>query len=178
MKTILCLTFLSLVSVLTAQEKNTPVAAKMTIQQLYQRAVAEMNQGNVIAAEQDFQAILRAQPQHPQALYALNHLKSNRASYAARSRMHRMKAIQIDNVDYVDASLTEALESLNAQVKKASTDKFSPNFIVKDPQNKFDSARLTLQLQNVAASQVLKYIVDNLQAKVTYEEHAILILAP
>jgi hypothetical protein len=89
-----------------------------------------------------------------------------------------MKAIQIDSVDYVDASLTEALESLNAQVKKASTDKFSPNFIIKDLQNKFDSARLTLQLQNVPASQVLKYIVDNLQAKVTYEEHAILIIAP
>jgi hypothetical protein len=178
MKTILCLTFLSLVTVLTAQEKNTPVAAKITIQELYQRAVTEMNQGKVAAAEQDFQAILRAQPQHPQALYALNLLKSNRANYAARSRLHRMKAIQIDRVDYADASLTEALESLSAQVTKASADKFVPNFIVKDPQKKFESAQLTLQLQNVPASQVLNYIVDHVQAKVLYEEHAILIIAP
>jgi patatin-like phospholipase/acyl hydrolase len=53
-----------------------------------------------------------------------------------------------------------------------------PNFIVKDPEKKFDRAQLTLQLQNVPASQVLNYIVDHVQAKVLYEEHAILIIAP
>lgn len=178
MKTLSLLCLLSIASTLGAQEVQPAKSSSISIAGLYQRGVAEMNRGNVAAAERDFQAILKAQPQHPQALYAMNHLKSNRTRYAARTRFYQMKSIKLDRVELSDASLGESLDALATLVTQASTDRFAPNFIVKDPQKKFDAARLNLQLQNVPADQVLRYVVDHVQAKLVYEEHAILIVAP
>jgi type II secretory pathway component HofQ len=69
------------------------------------------------------------------------------------------------------------LDSLNELVKQATGQKFTPNFIIKDPSGKLKLPNVTLDLANIPASQVLQYIASFAQCRVIYEEHAIVVEA-
>lgn len=177
MKTTLTIVLLSLGSVTlgSAQQVAPKQAANITIQDLYIRSVTAMNEGNVTVAEQGLRAILKAQPNHPQAKFQLNNLLTNRDKIAAKSRQIAMSKIIIDEVDYSDASVSECLESLTALIKEKTQKNFAPNFVVKDPSNLLKDKRVTLKLSKVPASEILKYINSSSQSKAVYEEHAIVI---
>ena len=146
-------------------------------QALYERALVAMNRGDVAAAEKDFRAVLQAQPDHPHARYGLNKLLLHREKYAALYRENMMKQTKIAKVEYSDATVAECLQSLTELVKAATAEKFTPNFIIKDPAGKLKSGNITMNLSNIPASQVLQYIASSAQCKITYEEHAIIVQA-
>lgn len=160
-----------------AQQTQAVTATTLTPQALYERGIIAMNQGDVVNAEKDLRGVLRAQPQHPHAKYALRQLLSNRDKIAARHRENMMKQTKIAQIEYSDASVLESLDSLSEVVKQTTQQKFFPNFVVKDPMGKLKSQRITLELSNVPASQVLEYVTSFAKCKVTYEEHAILVEA-
>jgi hypothetical protein len=160
-----------------AQQAQAVTAATVSPQTLYERGLVAMNQGDVITAEKNLRAALQAQPQHPHARYSLNQLLLHRDKIAARYRENMMKQTKIAKVEYADASITECLDSLSSLVKTATAQKFTPNFIIKDPGAKLSSRRVTLNLSNIPASQVLAYIASFAQCTIVYEEHAILVEA-
>jgi len=169
---------LLLMSTLGMAQQNQAVSnPQVSPQALYNRGVLAMNRGDVVNAEKDLRAVLQAQPQHPHARYALNQLLLNRSKFAARDRENKMKQTIIAKVEYSDASVAECMESLTIQVKAATEQKFSPNFILKDPMGRLKDKTITLQLANIPASQVLQYIATTAQCKIVYEEHAIVIEA-
>jgi hypothetical protein len=169
---------LLLMSTLGMAQQNQAVSnTQVSPQALYNRGVLAMNRGDVVNAEKDLRAVLQAQPQHPHARYALNQLLLNRSKFAARDRENKMKQTIIAKVEYSDASVTECMESLTIQIKAATEQKFSPNFILKDPMGRLKDKSITLQLANIPASQVLQYIATTAQCKIVYEEHAIVIEA-
>lgn len=171
-------TILSLVlmSTLGMAQQNQAVSNTVSSPQaLYNRGVSAMNRGDVIAAERDLRAVLQAQPQHPHARYALNKLLLNREAFAARYRENMMKQTKIAKVEYADASVAECMENLTIQIKTATAQKFSPNFIIKDPAGRLTNKTINLQLANIPASQVLQYIATTIQCSIIYEEHAIVI---
>lgn len=167
---------LLLMSTLSMAQQNQAVSnTEVSPQALYNRGVSAMNRGDVAAAEKDLRAVLQAQPQHPHARYALNQLLLNREKFAARYRENMMKQTKIAKVEYVDASVAECMESLTIQIKAATEQKFSPNFIIKDPTGRLKDKTISLQLANIPAAQVLQYIASTAQCKIVYEEHAIVI---
>jgi hypothetical protein len=169
---------LLLMSTLGMAQQNQAVSnTQVSPQALYNRGVLAMNRGDVVNAEKDLRAVLQAQPQHPHARYALNQLLLNRSKFAARDRENKMKQTIIAKVEYSDASVSECMESLTIQIKAATEQKFSPNFILKDPMGRLKDKSITLQLANIPASQVLQYIATTAQCKIVYEEHAIVIEA-
>jgi len=169
---------LLLMSTLGMAQQNQAVSnTQVSPQALYNRGVLAMNRGDVVNAEKDLRAVLQAQPQHPHARYALNQLLLNRSKFAARDRENKMKQTIIAKVEYSDASVSECMESLTIQIKAATEQKFSPNFILKDPMGRLKDKSITLQLANIPASQVLQYIATTAQCKLLYEEHAIVIEA-
>jgi hypothetical protein len=173
--TILSLLLLSPLAI--AQQNQAVTNNTVSPQALYNRGVAAMNRGDVVNAEKDLRAVLQAQPQHPHARYALNQLLLNRSKFAARDRENKMKQTIIPKVEYSDATVAECMETLTVQVKTATAQKFSPNFILKDPQGRLKDKTITLELASIPASQVLQYIATTAQCKIVYEEHAIVIEA-
>lgn len=160
-----------------AQPSQAVTSTNLSPRALYERGLAAMNQGDVIAAERDLRAVLQAEPQHPHAKFALNQLLLNRDKIAARYRENMMKQTKITKVEYSDATISECLDSLNELVKQATNQKFIPNFVIKDPMGKLKSQKVTLNLANIPASQVLQYIASFTQCRVIYEEHAIVVEA-
>jgi hypothetical protein len=177
MKTILASLILCSSIPAIAQQSQAVTTTTLSPKALYERGLIAMNQGDVIAAERDLRAVLQAEPQHPHAKFALNQLLLNRDKIAARYRENMMKQTKIAKVEYSDATVSECLDSLNELVEQATAQKFTPNFIIKDPGGKLKSRNVTLNLANIPASQVLQYIASFAQCKVTYEEHAIVVEA-
>jgi len=79
-------------------------------------------------------------------------------------------AFQLDG-----ATLQEALDALNLILDKESKGQVAANFIVQDPNRKLAAGKLTLNLKNVPASAVMKYLMAQANAKARYDEHAIVI---
>jgi hypothetical protein len=177
MKTILASILLLSASSLLAQQGQTVNDAKSTVQSHYTAGVLAVNRGDVTKAEKEFRAVLQLEPQNPHARFQLSQLMLNRTKIAATHRQLSMRQTVIADVDYVDATVSESLETLTVQVKKATKDKFAPNFIIKDPQGKLKDKTVTLKLANIPASQVIEYIASSTGCKITYEEHAILVEA-
>lgn len=160
-----------------AQQSQAVTTKTLGPKALYERGLIAMNQGDVISAERDLRAVLQAEPQHPHAKFALNQLVLNRDKIAARYRENMMKQTKVTKVEYSDATVSECLDSLNELVKQATGQKFTPNFIIKDPAGKLKSRNVTLNLANIPAAQILQYIASSAQCKVMYEEHAIVVEA-
>ena len=60
-------------------------------------------------------------------------------------------------------------------ILKETKDQLSPNFIIQDPQNKLANAKITLNLKNLPASAVIKYLLTQANARARYDEHAVVI---
>ena len=60
-------------------------------------------------------------------------------------------------------------------MRKQTDNKFSPNFVVQDPNNVLEARKFTLKLGNLPASVVLQYCLDSSRATARYDQHAIVI---
>lgn len=177
MKTIIASLLLLSASSLMAQQGQPVNDAKSTAQSYYNQGLQAVSRGDVVTAEKAFRAVLQLEPQNPHARYQLSQLMANRTKIAATSRQLTMQQTTLSQVDFADATVSECLETMTILIKKASNDKFAPNFIVKDPQEKLKSKVVTLKLANVPAAKVLEYVASSTNCKVTYEEHAIVVEA-
>jgi hypothetical protein len=76
-----------------------------------------------------------------------------------------------------EASLQEALAALSNIVEKESKEEVTPNFVIEDPKNVLAEKKISIQLKNMPARGVLKYLMDQAGAKPRYDEHAVVIVA-
>ena len=86
-----------------------------------------------------------------------------------------LKKIIIPAIDFEQLTLREALEALDLKIGQASDKKITPNFIINDLDGEFNNRRVTLQLSNIPANVLLKYIADQVRGAVHYNKHAIII---
>ncbi len=142
---------------------------------IYKEGLIAVDQGNVKAAELAFREVLRLQPNHPHARFQLGELQRNQGSVAARARQRKMGEFQIDQVNFDKVELSDALEALTMLVEKKSEGKFSPNFMIQDPSNKFAGSEVTLTVKNLPANAALKMILQQAGGVAKYEEHAIIV---
>jgi hypothetical protein len=177
MKTILASILLMSVSSLMAQQGQPVSDVKSTVQSHYTRGIQAVNRGDVTTAEREFRTVLQMEPQNPHARYQLSQLMLNRTKIAATHRQITMKNTVLPQVDYSDATVSECLDTLSIQVQNATKQKFSPNFILRDPQGKLKDKSVTLKLANIPAAKVLEYIASSTNCRIDYEEHAIVIEA-
>lgn len=152
-----------------------PVLADTAAAESYKLGMIAVKEGNVQAAEQAFKEVLRLQPGHANARYQLGQLKQNQGSIAARQRSKKMGEYVIPQVDFDKVELSEAVAALAVMIEEKSEGKFSPNFMVQDPSNKFGDAAVTLQVKNVPANAVLDMMLKQVGAVAKYEQHAIII---
>ena len=142
---------------------------------LYQQGITAMKAGQYNLAKTSFRGVLKLYPTHPQARQKLNYISSNQGTLETDQRKKEMRKVVIPKVDIDKASLQEAIDVLSAHIKQASQSKTSPNFIVQDRSGGFTGKVVTLNLSNVPADTLLKYIVDQVGGVAKFDSHAIII---
>ena len=153
-----------------------PTAPAPSAETYYRQGQAAEKAGDPAAARKAYQEALRLNPKHANATYAMGQLKLNAESISARGREQKFGAVIVPDYKLADASLQESLDALSIVVERESKKTITPNFIVQDPKNQLDSAKLTLSLKSMPAKAVLKYVLDQANAKARFEEHAIVIV--
>ena len=84
-----------------------------------------------------------------------------------------LRSINIPAVDFRDVTVREAVAFVAQKVHELSGGKRSLNVVWMVPTEQTDEIRVTLSLQNVPASEVLRYIGDASNLRFTYDTHAL-----
>lgn len=145
------------------------------IKTLYTQGLQAVKQGDVETARTCFKQVLRLNKQHVNARFQLKQLELNAPRLQARRRQLQLKAVTIPNVDFDGVTLSEALDTLAKLVEKQTNKKFSPNFVINDPNEVLDDRKFSLKLGALPASAVLDLALQNARATARYDQHAILI---
>ena len=170
-KTLIIAVIASLVSPLLAESPAQQAAA------FYKQGQDAEKAGDPVAAKTAYANALKADPSNANARYSLGQLKINSASIAAKGREAKFGAVMIPAFQIEEATLQEALDALAIMVEKESKKEVTPNFVIDDPNKALSNRKLTLNLKNMPAKAVLKYLTDQSNTKVRYDEHAVVISA-
>lgn len=142
----------------------------------YAKGVAAEKAGNPEAARTHYASALQANPNHANARFSIGQLKLNAGAIAAKGREAKFGEVMVPAFQLDNATLQEALQALSIIVEKQSKDEVAPNFVIEDPKNQFAERRITLNLKNLPARGVMKYLTDQVGAKVRYDEHAVVLI--
>jgi len=169
------LIFSLFVAIAAAHAQTAPVTPRQTADTYYARGLAAERAGDVAAAQAAFGAALQVNPQHANARYRLGLLRTNAASIAARGRENKIGGVMIPEILLDEATVSETIELLGKLIERESEGATAPNFVVQDPKGLLRERKITLQLKNVPASAVLQYVTTQADAKIRYDEHAVVI---
>jgi len=153
---------------------STPSPAS-TAQAYFAKGIAAEDSGDVEAARSAYAKALQLNPDLANCRFRLKELELNGAKVAAKGRETKFGKILVPAFQLDGASLQEALDALNLIIDKESKGQVSGNFVIQDPAAKLAAAKLSLNLKNLPASAVMKYLMTQANAKARYDEHAIVI---
>lgn len=172
MKSILFIVFATLGFALGQTTEPSPA---QLAESFYQRGLAAEKAKDFPTAKTAYQTALKHNPNHANARFRLREMELNRKTIEETARRVVLDKVMLPAVRFDGASLQEALDGLATLIERESKPKQAPNFIVQDPDNKLDAAKITLGLRNIPASAALKYILDQAGAKARFDEHAVVI---
>jgi len=134
-------------------------------------AVRAFQAGDYATAKSLFESLLSVDPKN---LAARNYLRAIALRESSGPGLEAaLRNIIIPTVDFRDATVREAVAFVSQKVRELSGGKRSVNVVWMVPPEQADSARVTLSLQNVPASEVLRYIGDSSNLRFSYDAHAV-----
>ena len=155
---------------ITAQEERVQKVAT-----LYQQGVIALRDGDTNLAGACFREVLVLQPDHGNARYQLLSLNQRKPDLAAKARQRKLAQIKIPKVDFDESEFGEVIEALAILISKETKGEFAPNFVIQDPHGLLENRKITMKLGSVPANVLLDYVLKMANAKVRYDEHAIVI---
>lgn len=141
----------------------------------YQKGQAAEKSGDPSAAQKYYTSALKADPNNANVRYSLGQLKIHSASIAAKGREEKFGAVMIPVFQLSEATLAESLEALSVIVAKESKNTVTPNLVIQDPKGLLIHTKISLNLKNMPATGVLKYLLDQSKAKVRYDDYAMVV---
>ncbi len=171
---------LKITSFLSACALISPLFAESPVQSadtLFKKGAAAEKAGDVGAANAFYTNALKVDPHNADARYSLGQLQIHSAGISAKAREAKFGAVIIPVFQLDNASFKEAIEAFSILIEKQSKGEVAPNFVIEDPKNLLAEHKLTLNLKNLPAQAVMKYLLDQTGAKARYDEHAVVISA-
>lgn len=127
---------------------------------LYQKGLAAEKAGDPAAARDFYKGALKLDPKNANATYSLGQLKLTAPAIASKGREAKFGAVVIPVFQLDQATLQEALTGLGLIIEKESKGEVTPNFVIEDPKAVLASQKISLNLKNMPAKAVLKYLTD------------------
>ncbi|HEY5777342.1 MAG TPA: tetratricopeptide repeat protein [Terrimicrobiaceae bacterium] len=134
-------------------------------------AVRAFQAGDYATAKSLFESLLAIDPKNPAARNYLRAISLREGSGA--SLESALRNINIPAVDFRDVTVREAVAFVSQKVNELSGGKQPMNVVWMVPPERTDNTRVTLNLRNVPASEVLRYIGDASNLRFSYDAHAV-----
>ena len=144
---------------------------------LYQKGLAAEKSGDPVAAANFYKNALKTNPNHANARYSIGQLKIHAPAIAAKGREEKFGAVMIPLFQLDQATIQEAITALGILIEKQSKSEVTPNFIIEDPKKILTDQKISLNLKNMPAKAVMKYLNEQTGTKARYDEHAVVIVA-
>lgn len=144
---------------------------------LYQKGLAAEKSGDPVAAGNFYKNALKTNPNHANARYSIGQLKIHAPAIAAKGREEKFGAVMIPLFQLDQATIQEAITALGILIEKQSKSEVTPNFIIEDPKKILTEQKISLNLKNMPARAVMKYLNEQTGTKARYDEHAVVIVA-
>jgi hypothetical protein len=134
-------------------------------------AVRAFQAGDYATAKSLFESLLSLEPKNFAARNYLRAIAQREKSGA--SLEGALRKILIPTVDFRDATVREAVAFVSQKVRELSGGKQSVNVVWMVSPEQTASARVTLSLRNVPASEVLRYIGESSNLQFSYDALAV-----
>ena len=135
--------------------------------------------GDLTAAKEKFALVRKLDPANQTAISYLRRITADEQTQLAgrapgSATEAALRKLVIEKVDHQDATLVDVLEFLRQKGTKSGDGKVAINFVMQlDEPAK--NAKVTLSLQKVPFTEVLRYIGELANVQFTYEPYAIVV---
>ena len=163
MKRLLALLFFALANLAAQQEE------------IQSEAVRAFQEGDYATAKSLFESLLAVDPKNPAARTYLRAIAVREGS--GPSLLSALRNITIPTIDFRDVTVREAVAFVTQKVHELSGGRRSLNVVWIVPPETTEDKRVTLNLQNVPAAEVLRYIADAAGLRFNYDAYAVKIRA-
>lgn len=128
--------------------------------------------GRLDEAKLKFEMVLNRDPKNVAARNYLGMIEAaRRRAGSGAQKAAAYRGVVIPKVQFNEATLAECLSYLQKRVGDISKGQLSPNFVLQPGVN--GSAPVTLNLENIPFTELVKYIGQLTQTTFVYEAHAI-----
>lgn len=144
------------------------------VSKLLSEAQTAMIRGDLDTAKRNFTIVYQLDPKNAVAIGGLRQIAVQEAKGGGGASIEKQFAqVVLPQVQFKDATFTEALEYLKKKTTEISGGKQTANFVVQpgvDP-----NAKITLSLTNIPLTEALRYVAGLVSAKIDYQKYAIVI---
>lgn len=152
----------------------TATAFSADLQRILSEAQTAMIRGDLETAEQNYRLAYQIDSHNVVAVAGLKQVALQKAKTGAGASTEKQFAqVILAQIQFKEATFAEALDSLKKKITDASGGKLTANFVVQPGVD--GSAKITLNLANIPATEALRYLADLVAARVEYQKYAIVI---
>ncbi len=157
----------------------TTIATADDLADLMAEAQRAFARGDFAAAKTRFEIVRKMEPGNKTAISYLKRIAADEAAEIAKQRTGNatqaaLQKLVMEKVELRESSLSEALEFLKQKGNTLGGGKVAINFVLQlDEQTQ--ATKITLTLQKVPFSEVLRYIGDLANVQFVYEQFAIVV---
>ena len=156
---------------------NIAHAQQRTVQSVHREGVALFDQGKYAEALQRFQLVLKHQPSYVYAkVYASKcelAIKQNKGSSSADIQ-GTLSKVTIPTVAFEEVPLSDVLGYIRQRTEELTGGKVTPNIIFSGSAEQ-RGTKVTMKLNNVPVTTLLKYVGDQTRCRVRYDAHAVMV---
>lgn len=144
------------------------------VSKILSEAQTAMIRGDIETAKRNFQIVYQLDPKNVVAIGGLRQIAAQEAKGGGSPAIEKqLSAVILPQVQFKEATLTEALDFLKKKVTEASGGKQTANFVVQPGVDQ--NAKITLSLTNIPLTEALRYLSGLVNAKMDYQKYAIVI---
>jgi len=172
--TFLAFLFLSVVLISESIAQSATGVAQTSAAQAFTEGQRAYLGGNSGVAKEKFLLVLDAEPNHVGAKNYLKMIEVSDRKNKKSALSNQLAELIVPKVSFKEASLESVLNFLKAKATEVSEGKVSPSFVLQLPPVGAERA-VTLDLQNVPFTEVLRYLGELTATKFEIQQYAVLV---